>query len=743
MTFKHLSVRHKMVILIVSISAFAVSLASFAFLMAEYNFYRGSVIKESTAIANLVAVNSVAAIEFQDTQAATENLSSLKTKSNILFAGLYDMQGDLIAQYPDRIGITASELLWQQSASETELETMGHEGISQIKSDDMVVVKPISLDGQRIGYILLHASFEEELSRLYHILLFSFMTIGFSVLAASVLAYRFQNVITKPIKLLVNTMQTVSTTKDYSLRIPIDRNDEFGMLNEGFNTMVEQIEARNLGLEHARHRLEERVLKRTRELAEARDKAMKANTAKSVFLANMSHEIRTPLNSVLGFAQLLLCDDSLPPKQVDAIQRIETSGTNLLNLINDILDLSKIEAGRQQSHPADFDLQRMLLDLTHMFSLRSREKGLEWRLETNLPERVPVYGDQGKLNQVLINLLGNSVKFTPNGSVTLKVTALPKPDNIPSQCQRYLFEVIDTGIGISEQDQQRIFKPFEQTDSNELVSGTGLGLSIALGQLQVMDSLPLLDSKLGGGSRFYFELELPPAEEELLYDIDKKFRNCKLPPGESVLALVVDDSMNNRDLLTQLLSSADIDVVQAANGLQALDYVRQHLPDIIFMDIRMPVLDGVETLKRLHKEFGKENITAIAISASSLEHQTEYYLESGFNSFISKPFKFEEIFLHLQHLLGIEFKFEELVDPATLLESEITNISSIDLSEEYREKLLELLDLGMVNEIEAIFDELVDQPQTATLIKQCKLLLKGYNFEAIIDLLKHIKEKDG
>jgi len=715
----------------------------------EYWSYRQTVIDEVSAIAELVGVNSVAAIEFSDQEAARENLAALKIKNNIVFAGLYNLNGRLLAHYPEQLSRELAEgapLNQVPSLDDFSLTSLGGDGFKyHISGQNIIVVRVIRLDRELIGYIKLQAGFDEVTARLYEIILIAVFIITGAILASLFIAHFLENVLSDPINQLVRTMKRVSDKKDYSLRVSKNRDDELGLLIKGFNNMLAQIEVRNRALEYSRQHLEETVKARTEELAKTRDKALSASKAKSVFLANMSHEIRTPMNAVLGFSQLL-SRESLTPEQADMVLRIETAGNNLLILINDILDLSKIEAGQLTLHQKDFDLRHMLQELSYIFSMRCSDKGLSWCLEADLSSSLPVNGDSGKLNQILINLLGNAVKFTPSGSLTLRVSQIPdrrgRQDNKPNiQMNQFRFEVIDTGIGISEQDQARIFLPFEQTDSSEMIAGTGLGLSISQGQLVFLGSKLQLDSRKGHGSRFFFDLSLPPAESEVPEALNMPSKMYRMAKGFTVRALVVDDSMTNRDLLTLLLTSAGVEVREAVNGLDALACVKKECPDVIFMDIRMPVMDGLETLQRLHKEYGKDRMRIIAISASSFDHQAQYFLDNGFDYFISKPFQLQEIFDCLSKLLNVEFESETV---RTSMIGKVTqpqeDFSDIRLPEVLHQKLVETAEFGMVTEFESILIELENNnSKVAPLADRCRVLLKNYDLKAVVTLLMTVK----
>ena len=331
------------------------------------------------------------------------------------------------------------------------------------------------------------------------------------------------------------------------------------------------------------------------DLDQARGEAEAANHAKSLFLANMSHEIRTPMNAILGYAQLLRRSPDLAPDHQHAMQTIQQSGDHLLNLINDVLDISKIEAGRMELSPSDFDLQALLETLGVMFELQCQEKGLEWRLEGVGDESLPVHGDEDKLRQVLINLLGNAVKFTQTGRVVLRF--MPQPED------QYRFEVVDTGLGLAPEDQETLFQAFQQGAAGSQQGGTGLGLTIVQRQLQLMGAALEVDSALGHGACFGFTVCLPAAQGELPTEAQGAWSKVRhLADGYAVRALGVDDVAENRDVLRGMLAEIGAEVEIAENGQQALERLETSGPDIVFLDIRMPVMGGWKPLSNCGKE---------------------------------------------------------------------------------------------------------------------------------------------
>ena len=393
--------------------------------------------------------------------------------------------------------------------------------------------------------------------------------------------------------------------------------------------------------------------KRNEKLQVEKEAAVFANKAKSIFLANMSHEIRTPLNAILGFSQLMEKDQSLTPDQRENISIINSSGEHLLALINDILEMSKIEAGRIQLNSVTFNLRAMIEEVGTLFRTRAEEKKLYLLVE--LADDMPEYidSDEGKIRQVLINLLSNAIKFTSEGGIILRAWTVRSPQ----ENQLLYIEVEDTGSGIAEHELDKVFMHFEQTRSGQQAHvGTGLGLAICKEYIHMMGGEISVKSQLNKGSLFRFYIEISEGDLKNVVYHETQAGVCGIEPGQNdIKILVVDDKEPNRKLLIKMLSSVGFSLDSATNGLEAVELFKQSNPDLILMDMFMPVMDGFEAIRTIRALPGGKEVKIFAVTASVFEEDKQNILESGADEFIKKPFKEYEIFEKISDRLGVKF----------------------------------------------------------------------------------------
>ncbi len=383
-------------------------------------------------------------------------------------------------------------------------------------------------------------------------------------------------------------------------------------------------------------------------MREKEQEALAQSKAKSEFLANMSHEIRTPMNAILGFSELMQNEPAVSESQKKFLDIIQNAGNHLLGLINDILDISKIEAGRVTLVPTNFDVKRMLRDMEQIFLTSAEKKGLKLNFEGVDTNALIIQTDENKLRQILINLLGNAVKFTQRGYVSCRLESSRLDDNTT----KLSIEIEDTGPGIAREEEGKVFEKFEQTEAgHKTQGGTGLGLAISRKFAQLMGGDISFTSEVGVGTTFRFALKTGLGQTSALED--KQPRIIAIAPGQaSMKILVVDDKENNRSLLMNILQQVGFKVLEASDGKQALVQFEQAQPNLILMDMHMPLMGGLEACQKIRAVKQGKTIPIIAVTASAFDDERQAFLDQGIDDVISKPIRrqvvLEAIGRHLQ-----------------------------------------------------------------------------------------------
>lgn len=492
-------------------------------------------------------------------------------------------------------------------------------------------------------------------------------------------------------------------------------------------------------LQEAQKQLERRVEERTAELQHVNAQLARASRHKDEFLANMSHELRTPLNAILGYAQILKNAENLTDRQREGLETIQSSGEHLLTMINEILDLSKIEAGSLTLQINEFHFLDFLTYIAKIMHIGAEQKGLCFLYEpdSRLPESV--CADEKRLREVLINILSNAVKFTEQGNVIFRISPIAHADP-QSSVVRVQFSIEDTGIGIPSDQLDEIFLPFRQVTEphGAVTEGTGLGLAISHKLVALMESELHVTSIVGQGSRFWFDLDLlaVPGVVSQKQEYSRRIVGYR---GVSRTVLVVDDDAHNRAILVGMLLPLGFYTIEAANGQECLEQAVKSHPDIIFLDLRMPVMDGYETVSRLRKIPALQQIATMAVSASVFEETRQRAFQSGFQDFLIKPLQREHLLRLLQQYLQLEWIYDTTQDTVPqmtpLPEEDLAICMSLPHTE--AENIRQFAHLGITRHILTTLDQLEHQNVVyRPLVNTLRQLAKTYQFDRILQLLE-------
>ncbi len=522
----------------------------------------------------------------------------------------------------------------------------------------------------------------------------------------------------------------------------LERAREVTQSNEALKREVEIRRATEEALKVHQERLEDLVTVRTHELDRARQDAESANRAKSEFLSHMSHELRTPLNGILGYSQILLRGSKSAEQQHDSLEAIISCGDHLLSLINDVLDLSKIEAGRLEIDQEPFDLSKLIKGAENIVRERARAKGLPFLVEISPEVPRGIVSDSAKVRQILVNLLNNAVKFTDEGKVTLNVAE--KPQGV------LRLEVSDTGRGIAAEEIDEIFDPFKQMEAGKAAGGTGLGLAITKRLTEALGGAIKVKSEVGTGSVFSVTLPLVEAPNEdlavLLEERKTGGEHPILADDQDWTVLVADDRETNRDVLQGMLEVVGFKILLASDGKEAIDVLRSHdSVDLVLMDVRMPRLDGIGALEQIRQDEDLRDLKVIAVSASVFPEFRQKAAEKGFDDFLGKPFRSEELLDKLAKHLELEFVSAPAKEAETL--STAMTVGSENEAWEVPKELVDRLDKALriknLTAIKAVAGELSAQPTTAAAGAAITESIRAFDFGRLAKLLDRLKENYG
>lgn len=732
----------KLTLVMTSLVAISIGSATSVSVYRNHKIFRQEMEQQAEVLLNTLIISTSDSLYFGNVELLDDTIDELVVQQALLSGRAYNKHGRLIA---------STEISDQHAFSLT-VDPLGKKIVKsqttlfEWQPDRLFAGKAIMLGDDQVGGISVELSIvalqrKNIAERNQSIILALIM-----VIFGTTVSLWLSKSITEP--LIEMTKATKYLTQgNINHHIEVHSNDELSILANAFNAMTAKLKELIINLQQSEQfalqkatQLEETLV----ELQQAKDQAETANYAKSIFLSSMSHELRTPLNGILGYTQILRRAQTLTPQQTKGLNIIYNSGQHLLTIINDILDISKIEAGKLELILNDIHLKNFIEGIVDMMAMQAKTKELEFFYETKSTLPIGIRADQTRVRQVLLNLLNNAIKFTKQGQVNLTISVVLSPaqaDFLPAKEKTLRFEVKDTGVGMTPEQLSQIFQPFEQVgEKTKSQEGTGLGLAISRKLVQMMGGELQVRSELGQGSTFWFEVDFPVVEKSKYQEISNQQKRLIGYQGKRRHLLVVDDREENCLVLQSMLESIGFEVTIGKNGQEEVDLAREILPDCIFTDLVMPVKTGFEAVKEIRQIPELQDVIVIVISSNLLEKNIQNNQIVCCEAFLEQPVEEKKLLQLLQQYLQLEWIYEDENQSKTahLAKTEtIANQTLAALPKAEIDILYELAMLGNMKKIRerAIYLAELDK-KYVPIANKLQDLAMGFREKAIVDLVK-------